>query len=1225
MSVPHQTGTEPLNVVLQWNAHGLRSKLSEIELLASRLKPCVMALQETMTKVADIPPDFLERRYKWYIRPHKNACIHGTGLAVREDIPHRVVQLDTDLEANAVTIQYPSKLTIVSLYMAPRNKDGYEGDLVGKLDDLIKQLPTPFVIVGDFNAHHPSWGSHRGDHRGERLVRLFGTLGCTVLNDGRPTRIDITRGIETAIDLAIASWDVSCQFIWQIDDDLHGSDHLPITLSQAVGTPPTVTRPRWIFERADWEGFRKEVSTKMPNDSSVLSPAAWTLILSKAAHHHIPQTGGRAGLKSVPWWSTEVHVAIKRTRKLLRALRRLKRSDPSRGDKLKEFQLARLNSRKLVRVSKRKALGEFSTGISETTGSAELWRKVKSVSNMPKHAERTIKIDGRYSKDPGLIAEAFANQFASVSADSNHSQQFLDRKTAAELDFAGSPTERSAPNEGYNRDFDLNELNWALRRGNGKAAGLDGISYPMLRNLPTTARCDLLDTLNGIWDTSQIPDEWKEGLVIPIPKPGKDTTLTEGYRPIALLSCMEKTHERMVERRLLTEIERRGLLDPRQHGFVRGGGSETFFLETDRLLDKASSENLHVDVVSLDLSKAYDMTWRLPILTTLKRWGIKGRMYNYVENFLQNRRFRVWNAGAISSPRLQENGIPQGSVLSVTLFIIAMNSVFGSIPQGIHIIVYADDITLIIHGKYAAVVRRHMQNAVQNVVDWADGVGFTISIEKSKLMHVCFGHTHRPALHAVSIGEHTIKTVREMDLLGVTIDSKLTFNKHANKVKENLIPKLNVLRALTGRFSEASRCTLIKVAKAFIVPSILYGAELWSRGGKNLLKILGPQYNEALRICSGAFKSSPIDSLMVESGQLPLLHLITEDLARKGMRAITRAPILNINSPMVVRAEGWWNDLTDESFPTLCPQPRLSQRAWDVSPPRIDWRVKTMCGSGANTAVAQAIFCYVAESYGAGWQRLYTDGSLVNEGVGYGVYGEAISRCGRLPDLCGIFSAEAYALLQACKLADNGLKTVVFSDSASCLSALEHGRVAHPWLLEIQQRYANITFVWIPGHAGIQGNEAADRLANQGRAAPREEIPVPLRDAARWAKRFSRQVWDTTWFYNRDAFLRRIKMDTQEWKDVPNSRDQRVLTRLRIGHTRLTHGPRFSRSTTNVTCPRCDWELDVTHLLVECPARAQLRSDMGVEGSIREVLFNDRGTEYSVLKYLRIDGLYDSI
>lgn len=76
-----------------------------------------------------------------------------------------------------------------------------------------------------------------------------------------------------------------------------------------------------------------------------------------------------------------------------------------------------------------------------------------------------------------------------------------------------------------------------------------------------------------------------------------------------------------------------------------------------------------------------------------------------------------------------------------------------------------------------------------------------------------FGHTHRPRLPHVSIDELEVKTVREMKLHGVMIDHKLRFVKHAKSVRCNVNDKLNVVRALNGRFFEASSCTLTKIAR----------------------------------------------------------------------------------------------------------------------------------------------------------------------------------------------------------------------------------------------------------------------------------------------------------------------------------------------------------------------------------------------------------------------------
>jgi hypothetical protein len=136
---------------------------------------------------------------------------------------------------------------------------------------------------------------------------------------------------------------------------------------------------------------------------------------------------------------------------------------------------------------------------------------------------------------------------------------------------------------------------------------------------------------------------------------------------------------------------------------------------------------MHGDIVSLDLSKAYDRAWRFPILKSLDDWGIKGRLSSYVQSFLEDRRFRVIIGNCRSGVRVQENGIPQGSVIAPTLFLICMQSLFTQIPSNTHILVYADDITLISFHHFKYIARKHLQSAVNLVGKWADTLGFFYS------------------------------------------------------------------------------------------------------------------------------------------------------------------------------------------------------------------------------------------------------------------------------------------------------------------------------------------------------------------------------------------------------------------------------------------------------------------------------------------------------------------
>lgn len=158
------------------------------------------------------------------------------------------------------------------------------------------------------------------------------------------------------------------------------------------------------------------------------------------------------------------------------------------------------------------------------------------------------------------LAEVFADHFYKYSATENYNLAFRRRKLAAEnipIDISGGEADN------INSEFQVQELLWALDKGNGKSVGIDAIGYPMLRHLPYAIKCILLDIINRIWRAETVPDQWKTGLVIPLPKPGKNHKDVNSYRPISLLSCVGKLMERMVNRRLITRLEADKRLDQR--------------------------------------------------------------------------------------------------------------------------------------------------------------------------------------------------------------------------------------------------------------------------------------------------------------------------------------------------------------------------------------------------------------------------------------------------------------------------------------------------------------------------------------------------------------------------------------------------------------------------------------------------------------------------------------
>ncbi|GBN22691.1 hypothetical protein AVEN_68030-1 [Araneus ventricosus] len=109
----------------------------------------------------------------------------------------------------------------------------------------------------------------------------------------------------------------------------------------------------------------------------------------------------------------------------------------------------------------------------------------------------------------------------------------------------------------YNCKFKMFELEKALSQTRVTSPGPNGITYNMLRHLDANSLLHLLRLFNRIWSEQSFPAQWYEAVVVPILKPGKIPTNPLNYRPIALTSCLCKTFERMVNARLLYELEKR--------------------------------------------------------------------------------------------------------------------------------------------------------------------------------------------------------------------------------------------------------------------------------------------------------------------------------------------------------------------------------------------------------------------------------------------------------------------------------------------------------------------------------------------------------------------------------------------------------------------------------------------------------------------------------------------
>ena len=304
--------------------------------------------------------------------------------------------------------------------------------------------------------------------------------------------------------------------------------------------------------------------------------------------------------------------------------------------------------------------------------------------------------------------------------------------------------------------------------------GPDEIHYQMLKHLPENSLETLLNIFNYIWTTGQFPEDWTLATIIPIPKPGKDPAEPNNYRPIVLTSCLCKTLERMINKRLTWFLESNTHISWLQSGFRSDRSTTDNLVRLETFICDAFVKKEHRVAVFFDLEKAYDTTWRYGILKDIHKLGLRGSLFTFIENFLADRAMQVRVGSSLSDYYDQEQGVPQGGVLSTTLFSIKINDIVKCLGNLTDCSLYVDDFCICYRSKSMATIERQLQQNFNKIENWATSNGFKFSKSKTQCVHFCQLRKQHddPVLHLYG---SPIPVVEESKFLGILFDRKLKF------------------------------------------------------------------------------------------------------------------------------------------------------------------------------------------------------------------------------------------------------------------------------------------------------------------------------------------------------------------------------------------------------------------------------------------------------------------
>ena len=170
-------------------------------------------------------------------------------------------------------------------------------------------------------------------------------------------------------------------------------------------------------------------------------------------------------------------------------------------------------------------------------------------------------------------------------------------------------------------------------------------------------------------------------------------------------------------------------------------------------------------------------------------------------------------------------------------------------------------------------------------------------------------------------------------------------------------------------------------------------------------------------------------------------------------------------------------------------------------------------------------------------------------------------------------------------------KFVIFSDSKSMLESIDNQDSSNPLVLDTLQLIYNlheigklIEFCCVPSHVGIRGNEEADRAAKSALDLPvPSDSKVPSSDKLPQIKSYISNIWQEEWNKNNHQKLFEIMPLIGEFNvNFLSRKEQVIIHRLRIGHTRLTHSYRMENRPNAPMCNHCNEELTVKHIMLYC-------------------------------------------
>ena len=197
---------------------------------------------------------------------------------------------------------------------------------------------------------------------------------------------------------------------------------------------------------------------------------------------------------------------------------------------------------------------------------------------------------------------------------------------------------------------------------------------------------------------------------------GGEPSEISNYRPIPLLSNLDKAFERLIFKNVNNHFLENNILTFFQSGFRRGDLSVNQLSYLYNTFCQALDAGKEVRAISCDISKAFDHVWHAGLIHKLKSAGISCNLLSWFTNYLAGRKQRAVMSGVQSAWNFITAGVPQGSILGPLLFLLFINDILHNIGSSIRL--FEDDTSLYIIVEDPIVARELLNADLEKIAEW---------------------------------------------------------------------------------------------------------------------------------------------------------------------------------------------------------------------------------------------------------------------------------------------------------------------------------------------------------------------------------------------------------------------------------------------------------------------------------------------------------------------------